>query len=86
MKAEGCGFVKFQNGLGNLLLTARYQYGYVDVKMTAPDWLQYIWDQDNVQPLSDLLSAQYNPFARATFGIFRNQDQLIDLRETFENY
>ncbi len=86
VKAEGCGFVKFQNGLGNLLLTAPYQYGYVDVKMTAPYWLQYIWDQDNVQPLSDLLSAQYNPFARATFGIFRNQDQLIDLRETFENY
>lgn len=86
LTAEGCGFVKFQNGLGNFMLTAPYQYGYVDVKITAPYWLQYIWEQDNAQPLTDLLSAQYNPFARATFGIFRNQDQLIDLRETFENY
>jgi hypothetical protein len=47
--------------------------GYVDITFTAPVWLQFPWKG----------AANTNPTARATFGIYKNANEFIYLREIY---
>ncbi len=71
------------NGDGNLRLTApgAGNFGYLDLSLPAPAWLQYNWDgvdQDNNGNLFD-----DNPRARAAFGKRRGADRIIIRREIY---
>lgn len=56
-------------GLGN--------YGYVDVLITAPDYLQYNWN--GAATAGNFFDD--NPGARATFGKYKQRNELIYMRE-----
>ena len=45
--------------------------GYVDITFSAPAWLQFPWKS----------AVNTNPTARATFGIYKNANEFIYLRE-----
>ena len=71
----------FSSGDGRLRLTlptntnagpGAGHFGYVDVTVTAPTWLQYNWT-----------GVVGNPRARATFGAYRNTNQFIYQRENY---
>jgi len=70
-------------GVGNLRLSApgAGNYGYLDLTITAPAWLQYNWDgidQGNDGNLFD-----DNPHARAAFGKRKGADKVIIRREIY---
>ena len=70
-------------GSGNLRLSApgAGNFGYLDVTVTAPAWLQYNWD--GVDQLSDGNLFDDNPHARAAFGKRRGSDHVIIRREIY---
>jgi hypothetical protein len=47
------------------------RHGSVDVTLTVPAWLQYAW------------SSGLNPMARATFGVYKGNNEFIYLRESY---
>jgi hypothetical protein len=73
----------FVAGLGGLRLTApgNGNYGYLDVTVTAPAWLQYNWDGIDQGGDSNLFDD--NPRSRAAFGKRRGSDKVIIRREIY---
>jgi hypothetical protein len=73
----------FLAGLGGLRLTApgNGNFGYLDVTMTAPAWLQYNWD--GVDQYSDGNLFDDNPRSRAAFGKRKGRDKVIIRREIY---
>jgi hypothetical protein len=78
----------FVEGRGGLVLTkpctgtpCKGNYGFVDVTVTAPAWLQYNWD--GVDQGSDGNLFDDNPRARATFGKRKGADKVIIRREIY---
>lgn len=53
--------------------------GFVDLRIdaSAMPWLRFDWDGDGADPATDL---DDDPRARATFGVFRGPESLIDMR------
>jgi MSHA biogenesis protein MshQ len=70
-------------GLGSLSLSApgAGNFGYLDLTLTAPTWLQYNWD--GVDQLSDGNLFDDNPRARAAFGKRKGADKVIIRREIY---
>lgn len=73
-------------GAGGLRLTAPGvgNFGYLDVTVTAPAWLQYAWDgvdQPVGAPDGNLFDD--NPRARAAFGKRKGSDKVIIRREIY---
>ena len=64
----------FTGGNGGLRLTAPGQgnFGYVDLAIPAPAWLQFNWT-----------GTVGDPRARATFGVYKNANQFIYMRENY---
>ncbi|MHB1231650.1 MAG: DUF6701 domain-containing protein [Burkholderiales bacterium] len=64
----------FAGGDGGLMLSAPSgaHYGYVDIVIAVPAWLQFNWT-----------GVVGNPRARATFGAYRSTDQFIYQRENY---
>ena len=64
----------FASGDGGLMLSAPFgaHYGYVDIVIAVPAWLQFNWT-----------GVVGNPKARATFGAYRNTNQFIYQRENY---
>lgn len=60
-------------GNGNLKLSKPNAKGYVDITIAAPTWLQYNWKGAGLT----------NPTARATFGIYKNANEFIYMREMY---
>lgn len=73
----------FIAGVGGLSLSApgNGNFGYLDVTVTAPAWLQYNWD--GVDQSSDSNLFDDNPRARAAFGKRRGSDKVIIRREIY---
>lgn len=71
----------FASGDGGLILTKPLSghFGYVNLTITAPAYLQYNW---NNTPTGGNYFDD-NPQARATFGKFRNANEFIYLRENY---
>ncbi|HUW26158.1 MAG TPA: LamG domain-containing protein [Gallionella sp.] len=65
----------FIAGNGGLRLLRPNAKGYVDFTVTAPAWLQYDWNT-TTPGLED-------PSARATFGVYKGNNEFIYLRETY---
>lgn len=63
----------FNAGDGRLKLSKPNAKGYVDITITAPAWLQYNWKGAGLT----------NPTARATFGIYKNTNEFIYMREMY---
>jgi MSHA biogenesis protein MshQ len=70
-------------GKGNLSLTAPGigNFGFLDLSVSAPAWLQYNWD--GVDQGSDANLLDDNPRARAAFGKRSGADRVIMRREIF---
>ena len=70
-------------GAGGLRLTAPGvgNFGYLDVTVTAPAWLQYAWDAIDQGADGNLFDD--NPRARATFGKRKGSDKVIIRREIY---
>ena len=47
--------------------------GYVDMIISSPNWLKFDWNG----------TGDTNPFARATFGIYKGNDKIIYMREVY---
>lgn len=73
----------FVAGVGGLNLSApgNGNYGYLDLAISAPDWLKYNWD--GVDQASDGNLFDDNPRARATFGKRKGADKVIIRREIY---
>ncbi len=78
----------FEAGVDNLILTkpctgtpCTGNFGYLDVTVTAPAWLQYNWD--GVDQLTDGNLFDDNPRARASFGKRKGVDKVIIRREIY---
>lgn len=69
----------FASGDGGLRLSTPglNNYGYVDVQITAPDYLQYNWN--GAATAGNFFDD--NPSARATFGKYKQRNELIYMRE-----
>lgn len=69
----------FISGNGGLNLSAPLlgNYGYVDVLITTPDYLQYNWN--GAATAGNFFDD--NPGARATFGKYKQRNELIYMRE-----
>jgi MSHA biogenesis protein MshQ len=63
----------FIAGNGNLQLSKPNAKGYVDITIAAPTWLQYNWKGTGLS----------KPTARATFGIYKNANEFIYMREMY---
>ncbi|BBP01372.1 hypothetical protein SFSGTM_20800 [Sulfuriferula nivalis] len=63
----------FIAGNGNLQLSKPNAKGYVDITINAPTWLQYNWKGTGLT----------KPTARATFGIYKNANEFIYMREMY---
>ncbi len=63
----------FIAGNGNLKLSKPNTKGYVDITIAAPAWLQYNWKGTGLA----------KPTARATFGIYKNANEFIYMREIY---
>jgi MSHA biogenesis protein MshQ len=63
----------FIAGNGNLKLSKPNTKGYVDITIAAPTWLQYNWKGTGLT----------KPTARATFGIYKNANEFIYMREMY---
>ena len=63
----------FTAGDGKLSLSKPNAKGYVDITIAAPAWLQYSWKGPGLT----------NPTARATFGIYKNPNEFIYMREMY---
>ncbi len=61
----------FSAGDGKLKLSKPNAKGYVDITIAAPAWLQYNWKGTGLT----------NPTARATFGVYKNANEFIYMRE-----
>lgn len=61
------------SGDGKLKLSKPGAVGYVDITIAAPAWLQYNWKGTGIS----------NPTARATFGIYKNANEFIYMREMY---
>ncbi len=63
------------DGNGNLRLSApgSGKTGYVDITLDAPDWLDFNWKG----------AGSANPSARATFGVYKNVNEFIYMRENY---
>jgi hypothetical protein len=70
-------------GLGSLSLSApgAGNFGYLDLSLTAPAWLQYNWD--GVDQGNDGNLFDDNPRARAAFGKRKGADKVIIRREIY---
>jgi MSHA biogenesis protein MshQ len=70
-------------GNGNLRLSAPgvNNFGYLDLLITAPDWLKYNWD--GVDQSGDANLLDDNPRARAAFGKRSGSDRIIIRREIY---
>ena len=70
-------------GVGNLRLAAPGigNFGYLDLTMTAPAWLQYDWDGTDQGSDGNLFDD--NPRARAAFGKRNHADRIIIRREIY---
>jgi hypothetical protein len=73
----------FVAGIGGLRLSApgNGNFGYLDLAISAPDWLKYNWD--GVDQGSDGNLFDDNPRARAAFGKRRGSDKVIIRREIY---
>jgi MSHA biogenesis protein MshQ len=73
----------FVTGIGSLELSApgNGNYGYLDVTVTAPAWLQYNWDGIDQGGDSNLFDD--NPRSRAAFGKRKGSDKVIIRREIY---
>jgi MSHA biogenesis protein MshQ len=69
----------FAGGDGGLRLSTPglNNFGYVDVQITAPDYLQYNWN--GAATAGNFFDD--NPGARATFGKYKQRNELIYMRE-----
>lgn len=69
----------FISGNGGLRLSTPglNNFGYVDVKITTPDYLQYNWN--GAATAGNFFDD--NPGARATFGKYKQRNELIYMRE-----
>ncbi|WP_426370132.1 DUF6701 domain-containing protein [Pseudocolwellia sp. HL-MZ7] len=68
----------FENGIyREFFLSAPLgnKQGSLNVEYQVPPWLQFDWDGDGTH--------DNNPFATATFGVFRGNDRIIYIREVF---
>ncbi|MEQ1668769.1 MAG: DUF6701 domain-containing protein, partial [Sulfuriferula sp.] len=63
----------FSAGDGKLKLSKPNAKGYVDITIAAPAWLQYNWKGTGLT----------NPTARATFGVYKNANEFIYMREMY---
>ncbi|ARU31013.1 hypothetical protein CAP31_04495 [Sulfuriferula sp. AH1] len=63
----------FIAGNGKLQLSKPNAQGHVDITIAAPGWLQYNWKGAGLT----------NPTARATFGIYKNANEFIYMREMY---
>ncbi|MEH6385597.1 MAG: LamG domain-containing protein [Colwellia sp.] len=62
----------------NISLLSENKQGTIDIKYTAPSWLQFDWlngDNNFDGPYNQ------NPSATATFGVYRGNDRIISWRE-----
>jgi hypothetical protein len=73
----------FVAGNGGLHLSApgNGNFGYLELAISTPDWLQYNWD--GVDQASDGNMFDDNPRARVTFGKRRGADRVIIRREIY---
>ncbi len=71
------------NGDAGLRLSApgAGNFGYLDLAVSAPDWLKYNWD--GVDQAGDANLFDDNPRARAAFGKRGGQDRVIIRREVY---
>ncbi|MDO7085795.1 DUF6701 domain-containing protein [Pseudocolwellia sp. AS88] len=68
----------FQNGIYQEFFLSAPQgnkQGSFNLEYQVPVWLQFDWDGDSLH--------DNNPFATATFGVFRGNDRIIYTREVF---
>jgi hypothetical protein len=85
--ASGETMVSFNSplsaGLGGLTLAApgSGNFGYLDLTISAPTWLQYNWDGVDQSGDSNLFDD--NPRARAAFGKRKGSDKVIIRREIY---
>ncbi|WP_223246716.1 DUF6701 domain-containing protein [Sulfuriferula thiophila] len=63
----------FSAGDSKLKLSKPGAKGYVDITIAAPAWLQYNWKGTGLT----------NPTARATFGVYKNANEFIYMREMY---
>jgi MSHA biogenesis protein MshQ len=75
--------VSLTNGMANITLTIAADAGVVggssQIDTTWPAWLRYTWDDIDQGADGDLYDD--DPFATATFGIFRGDDRFLYWRE-----
>jgi MSHA biogenesis protein MshQ len=71
---SGTGGIFKAGNFQNISLLSENKQGTIDIKYTAPSWLQFDW----LNP--DGLYSQ-NPSATATFGVYRGNDRIISWRE-----
>ncbi len=73
----------FVAGVGGLRLSApgNGNFGYLDLAISAPDWLKFNWD--GVDQASDSNLFDDNPRARAAFGKRKGSDKVIIRREIY---
>jgi MSHA biogenesis protein MshQ len=75
---SGTGGIFKAGNFQNISLLSENKQGTIDIKYTAPSWLQFDWlNADNN------FDGPYNqkPSATATFGVYRGNDRIISWRE-----
>jgi MSHA biogenesis protein MshQ len=75
---SGTGGIFKAGNFQNISLLSENKQGTIDIKYTAPSWLQFDWlnaDNNFDGPYNQ------NPSATATFGVYRGNDRIISWRE-----